>query len=167
MDFSRISCAAFAVIVAANITACSTYGPSKRFIGMPRQQVITELGPPRPAPAQLEEAPRLDFPRGPYGKHTYAVFFDESGRVTGFRQLLTEENFRSITPGLNVSQVIERIGVATDTFLIGRSRGYVWNYRYETPLCQWFQIEFTAENLVRSAGFGVPPECRRPAPFAR
>lgn len=167
MDFSRISCAALAVIVAASITACSTYGPSERFIGLSRQQVIAELGPPRPAPARLEEAPRLDFPRGPYGKHTYAVFFDESGRVTGFRQLLTEENFRSITPGLNVSQVIERTGVATDTFLIGRNRGYVWNYRYEGTLCRWFQIEFTAENVVRSAGYGIPPECRVRAPVAR
>lgn len=167
MKLSRISCAVLAVVVATGITACSTYGPSEHFIGMSREQVIAELGTPKPTPSNLGEAPRLDFPRGPFGKHTYAVFFDASGRVSGFRQLLTEANFRSITPGMNIDQVIDRIGVATNTFLIGRNRGYVWNYRYETSLCQWFQIEFTAENTVRSTGYGIPPECRIPAPVAR
>ncbi len=129
--------------------------------------MIAELGQPRPLPENLENAKRLDFPRGPFGKHTYAIYFDESGRVTNFQQLLNEQNFRSITAGMTRNEVIERIGISTDTFLIGRNRGYVWNYRYETARCQWFQIEFTAEDMVRSAGYGTPPECRVRAPAAR
>ena len=144
----------------ALLAGCQTYGPSERFIGLSREQVIAQMGNPYPAPPDLSQAQRLDFPRGPFGKHTYSLQFDADGKVISYMQLLTEENFRQITPGLDVSEVIDRIGMSRDTFKIGRGRGYVWNFRYITPLCQWFQIEFTAENKVRSTGYGMPPECR-------
>jgi hypothetical protein len=142
------------------LSGCMTYAPSERFIGMPREQVLAELGSPRPAPTSLESARRLDFPRGPRGKHTYAIEFDDAGKVISYRQLLTEKNFGFIVPGMDVRAVIDHIGVSTDTFVLGRGRGYVWNYRYENSLCRWFQIEFSAEDKVRSAGYGFPPECR-------
>lgn len=147
-------------ITTAFLAGCQTYGPSERFIGLSREEVITQMGKPYPAPPNLSQAQRLDFPRGPFGKHTYSLQFDADGKVISYKQLLTEENFRQITPGMDVSEVIERIGMSRDTFKIGRGRGYVWNFRYITPLCQWFQIEFTAENKVRSTGYGLPPECR-------
>ena len=142
------------------LAGCKTYGPSERFIGLSREEVIAQMGNPYPAPPDLSQAQRLDFPRGPFGKHTYSLRFDADGKVVSYKQLLTEENFRQITPGMDVNEVIERIGMSRDTFKIGRGRGYVWNFRYVTPLCQWFQIEFTAENKVRSTGYGMPPECR-------
>ena len=151
----------YGLLAASVLAGCATYGPSDRFIGMSRQQVIAELGQPRPLPESLDQVRRLDFPRGPMGKHTYSVYFDDSGRATGFRQLLTEKNFETIREGMDVSEVVDRIGVATDTFPIARNRGYVWNYRYENTICRWFQIEFTAESKVRSAGYGIPPECQR------
>ena len=148
------------VITTALLAGCQTYGPSERFIGLSREQVIAQMGNPYPAPPDLSQAQRLDFPRGPFGKHTYSLQFDADGNVISFKQLLTEENFRQITPGMDVSEVIERIGISRDQFGLARNRGYVWNFRYITPLCQWFQIEFTAENKVRSTGYSMPPECR-------
>ncbi len=147
-------------IVATLLAGCQTYGPSERFIGMSREQVITEMGQPYPAPPDLNQAQRLDFPRGPFGKHTYSLQFDADGKVTGYKQLLTEENFRQITPGMDVSEVIDLIGMSRDTYGLARNRGYVWNFRYITPFCRWFQVEFSTENKVRSTGYGIPPECR-------
>ncbi len=160
MKFGALASSAVVVLVASISSGCAGYAPNERFIGMSREQVIAELGAPRPRPENLATAKRLDFPRGPAGKHTYSVYFNESGQASGYRQLLTEENFQTIVPGLEVREVIERIGIATDTFVIARNRGYVWNYRYENTQCRWFQIEFTAEDKVRSAGYGFAPECR-------
>lgn len=142
------------------ICGCKGYGPTKEFIGLTRGETIARLGAPNPVPTELESARRLDFPRGPAGKHTYAVYFDDQGIVTEYRQLLTDENFAKIVPGLDEAEVVNLIGVSQIRFGLARNRGYVWNYRYVTPLCQWFQIEFTAEKKVRSAGYGLPPECR-------
>ncbi len=142
------------------ISGCTAYAPNQGYVGLSRDETIRSLGKPNPLPADLQSAQRLDFPRGPFGKHTYSVYFDEQGRAIGFRQLLTEENFEKVIPGMAVTEVITLIGVSKDTFLLGRDRGYVWSYRYDTPLCRWFQIEFSLENKVRSAGYSKPPECR-------
>jgi hypothetical protein len=142
------------------LAGCQTYGPSERFIGLSREQVIAEMGKPYPTPPDLSQAQRLDFPRGPFGMHTYSLQFDADGKVISYSQLLTEENFKKITPGMDVSEVTEIIGVSRDQFGLARNRGYVWNFRYITPLCRSFQIEFTAEHKVRSTGYGAPPECR-------
>jgi hypothetical protein len=144
---------------------CATsYAPSNTMTGLTRDEVIARLGAPDPTPADLSSAARLDFPRGPYGRHTYAVYFSPEGRVTEFQQLLNEENFSKIKPGMNVGEVVHLIGISRNTFGLARNRGYVWSYRYITPLCQWFQIEFTQENTVRSTGYGLPPECRPRVP---
>lgn len=148
---------------ATTLAACATsYSPSDAMVGLTREEVIARLGSPDPMPADLSSAARLDFPRGPYGKHTYSASFDSAGRATGFRQLLKEENFARIKPGMSTAEVVDLIGVSRDRFGLARNRGHVWNYRYITPFCQWFQIEFTQENTVRSTGYGIPPECRRP-----
>ncbi len=142
------------------VSGCTAYAPNHGYIGLSRDEAIQALGKPNPMPDELDTAQRLDFPRGPFGKHTYSVYFDERGRVSGFRQLLTEDSFEKIVPGMDAADVISLIGISKDTFLLGRERGYVWSYRYDTPLCRWFQIEFTLENKVRSAGYSKPPECR-------
>ena len=124
----KISARLVGVASAVLLVGCTTYAPSTRLIGMSREQVITALGAPYPAPADLNHAQRLDFPRGPHGKHTYTVLFDAEGKATGFQQLLTEENFREIKPGMDVNAVIELIGMSRDTFRLARNRGYVWNF---------------------------------------
>ncbi len=139
---------------------CAGYAPSQEFIGLSRGETISALGQPNPMPADVNAAKRLDFPRGPFGKHTYAVYFDDTGKAIRYQQLLTDENFAKIVPGMDESEVVGVIGVSKDSFKLGRERGYVWNYRYVTPLCRWFQIEFSAERKVRSAGYAIPPECR-------
>lgn len=155
------------MLAAVTLAGCATsYAPTASFVGQTREEVIARLGTPDPAPTDLSTASRLDFPRGPYGKHTYAVYFDSTGRATGFQQLLKEENFAKIKAGMSNAEVVDLIGVSRDRFGLARNRGYVWNYRYITPFCQWFQIEFTQENTVRSTGYGMPPECRRPKAFA-
>ncbi len=152
------------IATAVMLSACATsYSPSPDIVGKSPTEVMAKLGSPMPAPDSLEGVRRLDFPRGPFGRHTYVVHFGQDGKAERFEQVLKEENFARIKPGMDVSEVREVIGVSRDTFLLGRERGFVWNYRYITPLCQWFQIEFTKEARVRSSGYGLPPECRRPA----
>ena len=147
------------------LAGCATsYAPSSDMLGASPDEVIARLGPPTPRPDSVTGVRRLDFPRGPYGRHTYFVYFNDMGKADRITQVLDEKNFALIKPGMSQTEVMEIIGVSRDTFLLGRDRGYVWNYRYITPLCQWFQIEFTLEGKVRSTGYGLPPECRRRVP---
>lgn len=147
------------VLVAAALSACASYSPSATIIGLSRDEVIGRLGPPDPSSSSRNPS-RLDFPRGPFGKHTYFVYFDGLGKAYRFEQALTEERFSRIVPGMSTDDVIELVGISRSSFGLARDRGFVWSYRYENPLCHWFQVEFTAEGTVRSAGYSKAPECR-------
>lgn len=158
---SRIQWAKFwALSGALLLQSCVTYAPDVSMVGRSREEIIALMGPPDPPAASPAEPNRLDFPRGPMGKQTFFVYFDEQGKATHFVQVLTEERFSQIRPEMSVEEVVRLIGVSRSTFGLARERGFVWSYRYFSPFCQWFQIEFTKEGKVRSTGYSKPPECR-------
>ena len=141
------------------LPACSGYGPPETLAGLSRDEVVARMGPPdleRP----LEAGSRLEFPRGPYGKHTWFVYFDAAGRSTRAEQVLTEQNFMRINPGMAQDEVRQLLGRPNEVRRLGRDRGELWSYRYESPLCRWFQVELSLQKQVRLAGYGEPPECK-------
>jgi hypothetical protein len=145
----------------ALLTGCAGYSPGKAIVGKDRAAVIALMGKPT-AEQHTILGSRLVYPRGPYGRHTYFVDIDKQGIVTRWEQVLTEENFKRIQPNMTEAGVEAFIGPSYIKTQLARNRGEVWAYRFETPFCIWFEIEFTAEQRVRSAGYGFPPECLRP-----
>ena len=140
------------------LTACSSYAPPANLTGVTTDQLVAQMGQPD-MQRQIDGGTRLEFPRGPYGKHTWFVYLDATGHVTRSEQVLTEKNFIQISPNMDPDEVRFRLGRPSEVQELGRSRGIVWSYRYESPLCQWFQVEISKEQKVRSAGYGQPPEC--------
>ena len=139
------------------LPACSGYVPPATLAGMSRDEVVAQMGPPE-MERRLDEGSRLEFPRGPYGKQTWFVYFDATGRASRVEQVLTEQNFSHVEVGMAQDAVRQLLGRPSDVQVLGRDRGVVWSYRYAS-LCNWFQVELTLEKQVRSAGYGEPPEC--------
>jgi hypothetical protein len=152
---------ALILILAVLVSACASYGPSDELIGLERTSIIEKLGSPTGI-QQTKSGIVLEYARGPHGRHTYFLTLNADDRVSRWEQVLHERNFGQILPGMTKDQVRSLIGQSFATFVLGRSRGEVWSYRYETPFCVWFQIEFDQEGRVRSAGDGIPPECITP-----
>lgn len=148
-------------ILAALVSACASYGPSDELIGLDRKGIIEKLGSPTGV-QETQSGVVLEYARGPHGRHTYFLILDTNDRVQRWEQVLNEKNFEKILPGMTKDQVRSLIGQSFATFALARDRGEVWSYRYETPFCVWFQIEFDQEGRVRSAGDGIPPECITP-----
>jgi hypothetical protein len=142
------------------LTACSGYAPPANVSGMTQAQLVAQMGQPDTV-RQTATSTRLEFPRGPMGHHTWFVDVDTDGKVVKTEQVLTEFNFNQITPGMTQEEVRQRLGRPSETQGLGRSRGVVWSYRYENHFCQWFQVEISQEQQVRSTGYGQPPECMR------
>lgn len=142
------------------LAACSGYAPSADPTGMTADQVTARMGPPETR-RTVDGGTRLEYPRGPFGLHTWFVYLDATGRVVRSEQVLTERHFTQINPGMSQDDVRYALGRPGEVYVLGRSRGVVWNYRYENPFCRWFQVEISQDRQVRSAGYGEPPECRR------
>lgn len=141
--------------------ACAGYAPPDRMIGMSRDELVLRMGQPE-MERRVGEDSRLEFPRGPYGQHTWFVYFNAAGKAIRAEQVLTEKNFGQIDAGMTQDDVRQLLGRPSEVQLLGRARGVVWNYRYENNFCQWFQVELSLQQQVRSAGYGEPPECRAP-----
>lgn len=142
------------------LAACTGYAPPADPAGTTADQVVARMGPPETR-RTVEGGTRLEYPRGPFGLHTWFVYLDGTGRVVRSEQVLTERHFTQINPGMSQDDVRYVLGRPGEVYVLGRSRGVVWNYRYENPFCRWFQVEISQDRQVRSAGYGEPPECRR------
>jgi hypothetical protein len=143
------------------LAACSGYAPPAHLSGLTADQIVAQMGPPETRRQIDGGGTRLEFPRGPYGVHTWFVYLDASGRAVRSEQVLNEQNFLKINPGMSQDEVRRTLGRPGEVEGLARSRGTVWSYRYDNPFCRWFQVEISQERTVRSAGYGEPPECSR------
>lgn len=146
------------LLLTTGLLACAGYGPSKNDLGISRAELVQRMGPPDQE-RQVGGVTRLEFPRGPMGRHTWFVYLDAAGRVARWEQALTEANFTKVLPGMGDGDVSLLLGRPSERTRLARQRGDVWSYRYENNACLWFQVEMSAEHQVRSAGYGTPPEC--------
>lgn len=138
--------------------ACSSYAPPDALAGIGREALVARMGQPdmeRPT----DSGTRLEFPRGPFGKHTWFVYLDAQGRAIRSEQVLTEQNLSRVEVGMAQDDVRRLLGRPGDVQGLARSRGVVWSYRYENPFCDWFQVELSLQGQVRSTGHGPAPEC--------
>jgi hypothetical protein len=85
---------------------------------------------------------RLIYIRGPFGKHTYFLYFSPDDKLLRFEQVLKESTFSLIKPGMTEEEVLNIIGPSKILMGGGKSSWSVWSYRYENSLCRWFQVEF-------------------------
>jgi hypothetical protein len=163
---ARVAAVATSLVCAAWLASCAAYSPKSLRPGATVADVVAAMGPPTGewvAPGGDSTPQRLEFAHGPYGKHTYLVDFDAQGRLLAWQQALTEANFYLVKVGETDDAVRRRLGRPSTRFTIPRQRIEVWNYRYETPFCQWFQVSIgtASETLgrVTEVGFGPDPMC--------
>jgi hypothetical protein len=149
---------ALGAVALALLAGCAGYSPGPLGPGATEAQVRERMGAPTTQTARPGGGQRLDYGRGPYGKHTYRVELDTAGRVTAIQQLLTERNFDALRVGTNLAGVRDQLGPPSETRVGWRGLGEVWSYRLESPFCRWFQV-WLVDGRVREAGYAIDPVC--------
>ncbi|HEV8690666.1 MAG TPA: hypothetical protein VGQ91_10250 [Ideonella sp.] len=149
---------AAACLALAWMAGCAGYGPGHLRAGEPAAEVLAELGPPTGRYTRPEGGERLEFARGPFGKHTFMVDLSTDGKVQRWEQVLREDVFFQIAPGMRSDELRYRLGRPSRVNGIWRG-ATVWSWRYESPFCQWFQVTVEPDGTVRDAGFGPDPLC--------
>ena len=142
------------------LLACATaYGPSGLQLGASADEVLARMGPATARHALPQGGQRLEFARGPQGLHTYMLDFDAQGRLLRSEQVLTEQRFLELRPGMTAEEVRRRIGTPSSERDLPRQRHRLWSYRYETPFCVWFQVSIDTEGRVAELGHNLDPRC--------
>jgi hypothetical protein len=148
--------------VLAVFTLCFMHGcsamPSDALLGKDRDLVLRVLG--KPLVEKMEnEAVKLVYPKGPYGKGTFFIELDVSGRVVSWRDVLTYENFNKIKIGMLIQEVEEIIGPSLWRWEVAKDRQTIHNYPFDNSMCQIFQVAVLPSGLIAEHGFGFAPEC--------
>jgi len=149
-----------ALVAATMLAACVGYNPGNLQPGTPISDVIARMGPPTGEYPRPDGTKRVEFARGPFGKHTYMIDVDSQGRVITWQQVLTENNFLTIPNGITERELLYRIGRPSEVMSIPRRQEQVWSYRYETTFCQWFQVNIDQPSkTVTATGMGIDWKC--------
>ena len=158
-------CAGVAAVALAVLAGCAGYSPDGIPTGASSAAVIERMGAPEARYATSGGGQRLEFRRGPAGRHTYMVEFDAQDRMTGWEQVLTEQNFYALRPGMTKDEVLYRIGHPSDVRFLPRQQHQLWSYRYESPFCVWFQVSVDRAGRVAELGNNTDPACDPPDYF--
>jgi outer membrane protein assembly factor BamE (lipoprotein component of BamABCDE complex) len=141
------------MLLAASLAACVSYSGAGLMPGSATEAQVREgMGKPALEFANPDGTRRLAYPRGPLGTQTYMADIGTDGRLLAIRQVLNDDVFYRIQPGMTRDDVLRTIGPPGDTMGFPLSGNYAWDYRFVDT---WgyvaiFSVTFNREGLVVS-----------------
>lgn len=72
----------------------------------------------------------LEYPKGPEGARTWVFMIDKTGKMQDYKQVLTEENFARIKPGMSKDEVRRMLGKPRTVVQFKRKNEEAWDWRY-------------------------------------
>ena len=110
------------------------------------------MGPPAIELAVDDGGKRLAYPRGPLGTQTFMADIGRDGMLQGVRQVLNDDTFNGIRPGLTRDDILRRIGPPGETMRFSLSGNTAWDYRFVDT---WgylavFSVTFNPDGIVMS-----------------
>ncbi|MBK5105146.1 MAG: hypothetical protein JJE42_12935 [Burkholderiales bacterium] len=108
-------------------------------------------------PAERVEKPGggsvLYYPRGPYGRETYAVSIGADGKVQAVEQRLTDANIGKLVLGTTTArEVRELFGPPAVTTRLPRLQRDVWEYPMDTVTNPYvLYVQLSSDDIVREA----------------
>lgn len=155
----RVPKALAAAAGALLLAACGSAPPAP---GTARDAVVSAWGTPTARYAVPGGGERLEYASGPYGRTTWMVDLDASGRVRATSQVLGEPQFAAFAeraPGLSAEEVRRALGTPGERQRVRHPDGELWSWRYPTNDCLWFQVQFGPDGRAVGAGYNNDPRC--------
>jgi outer membrane protein assembly factor BamE (lipoprotein component of BamABCDE complex) len=149
--------------VVASLSACaSSWSPGDLRPGASRDDVTGRMGQPVATYPMPGGGQRLEYSHMPAGLLTWMVDLDASGRLLRAQQVLDEQHFAAIGPGLTEAEVRQLIGPPSE-------RGHfwlpveadTWRYRFQTvQRCVVFELSFDVKTHRTLEHGSYPPDTR-------
>lgn len=142
---------ALAIAGALLAAGCVSYSGSNLVSGSSTAaDVEATMGQPAETRALAGGGSVWYYPRGPIGRHTYAVTLGADNVVRGIDQRLAEEYFKQIVPGTTtMKQVRELLGPPHEAARYARQKRTVWEYRtLRVAERRLFFVDFSDDGVV-------------------
>jgi outer membrane protein assembly factor BamE (lipoprotein component of BamABCDE complex) len=106
--------------------------------------VRTVMGRPETVWEEDDGRRTLEYPKGPMGHRTWFFEIGKDGKLADYRQVLTEENFANIKPGMSMDQVRRMLGKprSISQFKLKNEEVWDWTYMQPTQKTRLFNVHF-------------------------
>lgn len=115
------------------LPACAGYSGAGLVPGQASaDDVLRQMGPPVLQWTHADGVRQFAYPRGPMGVHTFMVFIAPDGRLQRIDNVLDEEHFARLVPGMTQEQVLRVLGPpqpAGTVYFKARDE-LAWEWRY-------------------------------------
>jgi len=128
-------------VFAAILAGCASVGDVHQQVtpGMASSDVAARAGKPTVVGKLIDGGAYWDYSRQPY--YTDRVSFGPDDRVRDVRNLLTEQNFENLHPGMTPEEVVATVGPAFIFNKYGNGTT-VWTYRYHDGVYKLMHATF-------------------------
>jgi hypothetical protein len=136
-DIARDAIALAAVIFAAGCASFSAISP-----GDPAQAVADRMGAPGTVWKNPDGSELWQYPAGYYGVQTFTIDIGADQRVRNVRQVLSEEYFSKVQPGMSREQVHRLLGKPREIWYFPPRDEETWTWRYQDINYRLFSVLF-------------------------
>ena len=138
---TRLIVIILAVLGTLLIGACDREGRPIQEFGLDKlsKGISTEgdvravMGPPDTVRDESDGSRILEYPKGPMGHRTWFFVIGKDGKLADYRQVLTEENFSDIKPGMSRDAVRRMLGKPRGVSQFKLKNEEVWDWVYLQP----------------------------------
>lgn len=126
--------------LAVCLSGCAAVSPVTG--GMDEMQVQSRLGKPETVRKSSDGSETWEYPQGPLGRETYMVTMGSDHAVKEVRQVLREEYFSKIRPGMSREEVRQLLGRPGEVMVFRARDEEVWSWRYLEQNPMFFNVLF-------------------------
>lgn len=124
--------AAVLTAVLAGVAACTADNVTKLEEGVSTEvEVRRQFGDPVTVTVLPDGTRVLDYPRQPEGWTNYVIRIGSDGKMSSLRQLLSDDNFARVQPGMTAQQVRDLLGRPAEQKRFDLRKEEVWSWRYK------------------------------------
>jgi hypothetical protein len=144
-----------ATCAALFVAGCASYDGRGLATNSSAAQVESTMGPPAMRVAAADGGSVLYYPRGPLGRHSYAVTIGPDGAMRGIDQRLTMANINRLQVGTTTAKEVRELFGPPHPQLVSRlalSKREVWEYPwldYQEKRILW--VQFSEDGILREA----------------
>lgn len=147
-------------LIALLLGACDSDRLNRLRIGVTTsEEVRSIMGPPTSEWRDEDGSRTWEYPRTPEGLVNYMLVIGADDRLREIRQVLSEENFARVRPGMNREEVRRLLGQPAHEqwFPLQQETVWDWKTRVEPGMVWYFNVHFDSRGLVTRTSTNFVP----------
>lgn len=128
------------LLLIAPLWGCAVVSPVAG--GMDEAQVQARMGKPETVRKNADGSETWEYPTGPLGRQTYMVTLGSDHAVKDVRQVLSDEYFLKVAPGMAREEVRRLLGKPGEISTYSARDEEVWSWRYQQQGPMFFNVLF-------------------------